>query len=1792
VLGMMGVEPEGFEPPPASEVPEHWSASRRQEANLGALAVLAKLPEGRTPSPAQREALLQYSGWGGLSIRKVRDRLPANLPEPEDFGLVHEYYTPYRVWASVARWLWSSGLADGLGQDGPVRALEPSAGIGRALRAFTGFPKPVGWTAVEFSALSSRMLAAAYPEAHVSHAPFERWAGEHPRARFDLVVSNPPYGVRNEAAAEDPLWHAYETSRAYVYFLRRTLDLLRPGGIGVYVIPTGFLRSGSAEFMRVREEVLKRHHLLAAFRLPSQAAEGDAKNLAVYDQFPTDLLIFQARQSGPLIDLPDNDKLLIAKDGYFTLFPDHMLGEETGRETEGWDPSQPVGRRGYQVIGSFTDLPASFALREEEFGPVADQPREAKAAANGGLVRRVKRLAQDAAPSHRTAEALGLRADEILAGISRQDAKVASGWKEMSRDLLAWKRLHGNPTNATLRALGQAGYTGIQRFLAVWKGNGTLVEALCHEPQIQHRYQGAWSILAVADWLYRHRLGVMSMDDLGAFFAQAGHPAPSRQDIREQLLPAGWCLDGDGWDELVPDRDYFTGFLWPRVDRAQVRAQEGDEAAKSQLDRLRKTIGWRSGPSILEECLPVDSWLDLGIVSAFVSEVLQGPRPLPKKKAHDRQEYTPAEPPVTLERADGFLQVVGMPYESLINTDKNRTPGFSRMALSFLGWANQDKGLTNPVRAEIIDGETGERSKEPKSQAQARENEEVLEQWKKWLGENPQHLDVLESDYNRNLRGYVPPTYSDEPLNAARWVDRRHTDKPILLHGYQNQAARRIIENRTGLLAFDTGLGKTYTGIATMAMAKQQGWANRPVVVVPNSIVWKWYRDITRCLPDYRILVIGSKQYHSNKKDRTAASPDTPEERAAKWTAFQAGEADVVLLTYQALSRTKIDAKFLEDYVATTIATRREIALSIDKGQKADASKRISAIKKEMSTRAKGGVGSLRGSLAELEAELDQLQGKGDDDSGAGKQVSERREAEIRARTRKWVAEVLRPPKTWKHDPGIDWHALGIDFLMVDEAQNFKNLFYSARNGEKTDTKRAWALDFRCASVRAHTGGTGVVLLSATPAKNDPVEFYNLLHYLSPTVWNQVFVDNHEAFLNRYGNYVRRDVPDATGQNLVEREVMVSFRNLDELRGVVYRWAEFKVADDVGLKIPDAVRHVHNVDLTVGQIAVLQGYIRELVDVDDKLKKIMQRGGKEDGETAKIVKALQDKKRALNLKVYLSNIHPDLPGYGKSGADEVDLADAPKLQDCADTIMETRKRACNADGSFCLECGHIIFAESPYVHGWMRDILIERGIAPERIAILNAQEASDTELRQQISEQFNGVGNPEDDDYEEPRFDVVIANAIAYEGVDLQRRTCAIHHIDVPWDPSTLQQRNGRGVRQGNKFAVVDIHYYFVRGSNELQRIERIERKRGWMASLVEGQARATNTTLDDDEDISVSIEDLAMRYASDEDREKMAAAKAERQAREAAEKQTRAQTQANRTLRSIDAMFRRVDREENPETAGMMREDAEDSLAVLLANYPDALWGTVPWKASARRVRETSLFIPDQGLPVMLGDVFTLPPASEGGEPMALQATVMGSRVVDDKKVDGLFARRPNTIEARYFYAVNTPFRATGYAAPWPEEDMKQLVEDAKSSFVGPVTNPYEWSRGGWERVPEPLRSRVWPAIEAGQRAAKRPSWGNLGGPFWDRWGASMAEPEDLRIPIIDGSGRLVLMRRTDDDVPRMPGDAFLIPPTEEGWTSFLKLAQRFGGKDDLTYTQLNLAAKTWWQDRKFPLGFFKEKE
>lgn len=1752
--------------PNAAEGPFRWPADptavgERGRLNIAAMEVLAAAA-GSALSDGERLVVARYSGWGGLKLKPYERHFPAGFPVPEARGLLHEFYTPTRVWGEIARVLKAAREADDIPTDdlGVIRALEPSAGIGRALRAFQGWP--MSWTALEASAVSVRLLRALFPTAVVEEGFAERWVANNPTQTFDLIAANPPYGARGEAMELDP--EGYKSKQAYIYFLIRFSERLVERGIGVWIIPTGFLTSKAPTFEKARRAWLARAHLSAAFRMPSIPPEGGDISDVVYDQFPVDILFSRGR-GGVAREVSGAD-LAILEGRYFEAHPDHVLGQLVGELADSEDAPSTLAsgamvRRGMQVIGSFREFPP-FEARPFEQLDLLEAKKDSGKRGRGGLTRqRPVAMEADVPLRVRTAVSLGVRVDAFLAAVAAEDLEKASLMqRELAQDLQAWRVAYGKPTNdAAVGLLAEQHNTAAQRFLAAWR-NAELLPVFTTPIKVRGGYIGVPELPAFATWLFRKRGGLpLPLSELVSEFVATVPGARAPDDVRAALITAGWCLDGDAWDLAEPASHYYTGFLWPRVDRARVDLDR--PGARVQERTLRERIGWISATQLIKDSAPNQPWIPLDVLSEWAS--------LPMNFAYDAEEKRgvpcgaswPSEVP--FERQDGLLTIAGVPYGTLNNTDKGRNPAyFERQALSFLGWVNGDSMMFTTSTVKEVD-ELGQETTVPPEKIRRAMERHWIAGWQAWLRDHEEVLEALEETYNRTLRGYVTPTYSSEPIDVARWGEG------ITLHPHQNEAGRKIIANGCGLLAFDVGVGKTYTAIKLVAKMRQEGRAKRPAVLVPNTIIWKWFRDFARCLPDFRVLVVGSNRKQveveierNGRREvvrRWVARNDTPAERAQKWTDFQAGLYDVVLVTYSAFSRQQIDEEFVGKYVASTVAIRRAITLALEEEDKEDPE---TGETKKKKTRKR----------------------------------TERKEADIQERARAWVGDMLAPPKSWAYDPGVDWHQLGIDLLVVDEAQNFKNLFYSSREGasDRQAAKRAWALDFRCASVRAHTGGGGVVLLSATPMKNAAAEFYNLLHLVNPRIWEQVGVSDPEGFISMFANMEMKMTTLGTGE-VAERFVVTGFHHVDVLKSVVFRWATFKTAQQVGLKLPEVTRVTHLVSPTQAQLDTFAELFEELEVIEEKVKKVAK-GAEHNAKMRGVLQALKYKRQGVQARLYLCALHPGL--VGGPGRPE----DGPKLVECVNTVLKTRPQVCetapppgerwvsrptvcdggpdspedlcaSTDGAWCLTCGHIIFAENLEVHYWLKALFIAGGIPAERIAILNAKEASDLELRQQIAERFNGRGRPDsDDDYEPPAFDVIICNAVAYEGIDLQTRTCAIHHLDVPWEAATLQQRNGRGVRQGNRFLIIGIHFYFVKGSTETQRLGKIERKRRIMLDLYEEGDLATNTVVADelsgDSGEEESDVDAYLAFAPPEVAARIRAAQAEERAREEAAREAKARLRANELVADLVGVKRRLLRaaERTEKNVGALQAEA-DGLVRQIRGYPDVLW-TYNWQAAASE----ALLALDQSRDVA---VLALGPALVQGARWRLllsrnNGTSADWHPMEITRVDGEgpWVRIPGALDAIALRPQLDIYTIYDWKPGWTadvEGVDARVMEGLRTGTTGQrslLSVPLDTDGATWSRHGDVVMAAAWKAFWPSIQGRRFPTHRKVG---------------DKPVPMIGGSGLGFWGEEEFEDL-----DGRVLPRTWDGWRRFWAAVR---AEKRLKYTRLAEIALFWW-GRELPTG------
>lgn len=424
-------------------------------------------------------------------------------------------------------------------------------------------------------------------------------------------------------------------------------------------------------------------------------------------------------------------------------------------------------------------------------------------------------------------------------------------------------------------------------------------------------------------------------------------------------------------------------------------------------------------------------------------------------------------------------------------------------------------------------------------------------------------------------------------------------------------------------------------------------------------------------------------------------------------------------------------------------------------------------------------------------------------------------------RVREAYKQAVAEREFGKRTEAIYWNDLGIDMMLVDEAHAYKNLYAArARFGESPkflggqgQSMRAFDMGFKARYLRDQNGGKGVYSLTATPTKNSPLEVYSMLSYIAPEEFERIGIRNSEEFLDRYCEFKNEKILGTNG-GIEDALVTAGFKNLDELRSIMSKYIMRRTADDVGLQLPRAENVQHMLDMTPEQSAVY-----------GELRALLAEQGKKDATGDAHVFSIMDKmaKAAMDLEL----LDPEKYAGSKSPKYDAVAAEAVKLSS---------------------EGGQILFCESVAGHEKIAQALVRAGVPREHIGIMNADEADSSAKRQNLADAFNSG-----------KIRFIIGNKTMEEGVNLQKRTSDIHHLDVPWNAAAIQQRNGRGVRQGNKREAVRVHTWLTRGSFDGYRYQSMLAKKDWSDLLWNGGDRVENLARD-----AVSREDLIVAMSAD----------------------------------------------------------------------------------------------------------------------------------------------------------------------------------------------------------------------------------------------------------------------------------------------------------------------------------------
>ncbi|HEO6617280.1 TPA: DEAD/DEAH box helicase family protein [Streptococcus agalactiae] len=389
-------------------------------------------------------------------------------------------------------------------------------------------------------------------------------------------------------------------------------------------------------------------------------------------------------------------------------------------------------------------------------------------------------------------------------------------------------------------------------------------------------------------------------------------------------------------------------------------------------------------------------------------------------------------------------------------------------------------------------------------------------------------------------------------------------------------------------------------------------------------------------------------------------------------------------------------------------------------------------------------------------------------------------------RSIKGLEHQLEELQKLERDTFIEFENLGIDFLFVDEAHHFKNIRPITGLGNvagitNTTSKKNVDMEMKVRQVQGEHDYRNVVFATGTPVSNSISELYTMMSYIQPDVLERYQVSNFDSWVGAFGNIENSMELAPTGDKYQPKKRFKKFVNLPELMRIYKETADIQTSDMLDLPVPEAKVIAVESELTEAQ----KYYLEELVDRSDAIK-----SGSVDPSVDNMLK-ITGEARKLAIDMRLID-----PVYT--------LSDNQKILQVVDNVERIYREGENEKATQMIfsDIGTPKSKEEGFdVYNELKDLLVDRGIPKEVIAFVH--DANTDDKKNSLSRKVNSG---------EVRI-LMASTEKGGTGLNVQSRMKAVHHLDVPWRPSDIVQRNGRLIRQGNQHQEVDIYHYITKGS-------------------------------------------------------------------------------------------------------------------------------------------------------------------------------------------------------------------------------------------------------------------------------------------------------------------------------------------------------------------------------------------
>lgn len=1476
------VSPSGTDHDPGNAAPDYTLTDERirtiidrgpvvrAEDNLRAIKLLKQLTaENRYATVDEQEILAKYVGWGANDMaerlgdepkaswsanetriwQELRDVLTEeereNLRESSPYAhFTYDLYGP--MWQALVK----AGFTGG-------RVLEPSVGTGHAFGLMPPDMRHASvLNGVELEPITAGIAHHLYPSARIQAVGYEQ--ARIARNSQDVMVGNPPFG---DFGLTDKRMPHIATRRIHSYFFAKALEHLRPGGLLAFIATHFMLDGTDPEQVELRRYLMDRAEFVGAVRLPNTAFDKSAKTKVV-----TDIIVLRKLREGEtaanaklFIESPKHEALSatagydyrtgrsnnVYRSSWYDAHPDLVVGKESTEGQQRRENEYTVGADadyGPDAIeqalarvlrpGTYqpaTDEPAQIPGQKPQTPTLVEgrfKPGQLRMSADGnGIVT----VAEDATTSDATpmkdgkVDVTAVRRIKGMIGVrdarnavvaamrdpKATDEQIKALQKKLRNTYDAFvvpksakpnylnqpvnKRLFSrDPESANLLGLETLEYKLEEGVNKEGKKTFRLRQSVTGQSDIfTKRTIGAERqidhVETPKDALLAS-LGVRGRIDW-PFMAQiAGVPVA---DLKASLQRDGLVYEQpDG--SVILAQEYLSGDVVTKLEDAEAAADAEPDRFAPNVAALKAV---QPAPKTLDDIAAQTvqiglgaHWIPTTYLGQFVADQLGvTPRDV-KYRMAGTEVLVRWDYNATRGGAEaGARHPLAVHYDFDVPFDPKTK---ANRTYSYLDLVHDTLNLQQPELGHW-EGSKDNRHyvKEPDADLAARANQETLRKdWTQWLVQNPEIAQHLLDLYNERFTRTVERTYDGSHMQYPGMATLYNSKgEEVHFYKHQNDGVWRILTSGNTLLAHEVGAGKTFEMIAAAMEMRRTGRARKPMIVVPTYLLSSWRADIIKLYPTAKLLAFDEKDLEKSK-------------RQAAMARIAHGDWDMVLVPHSSFQLLRVSDE------------------------------RMDAMRQEW--------------IDELTAVIMAEHQKGNKKDPNVKQM-ERLRRKIQDKIKKKEEQVTKST-----DTALTWEELGVDALMVDEAQAFKNLYYftkieNLRGLSRSESDRALDLYVKVRDINDQSGHRNLVLATATPVMNSIAEIFTMQRYLQPQTLQHYGVDNFDNWYTMFAKALptTERQPDGSYKEVMR---LRDYQNLGVLSKMVREVMDYVGWDDMPyLKLPkikggkiDIVQTEQHpmypliMDWLKSRMSRLKAmpphvdfngdYIApERLDpiTGEPMMGIDKKTGQPKKLLDNILTVMTDaKKAAVDVRLILGDRAKDWPGSRLQTAADMMVkewkAEAPhkgviltfldlgtpktptplsfltgsQVEDETEgaTDEEGEQDETDAEREAREEDDPVGFN----LYDALRNALIKRGVPPNQIAYIH--QAKNSAERLALFQAAN-----------EGKVRFVFASTDkGGVGMNIQTRMSGIYEIDAPraQRPGDLRQRMGRGIRQGNDY--------------------------------------------------------------------------------------------------------------------------------------------------------------------------------------------------------------------------------------------------------------------------------------------------------------------------------------------------------------------------------------------------------